>query len=30
LVTELIKKMNKNISSEWKSSKLILGGHEND
>jgi DNA-binding MarR family transcriptional regulator len=30
MVTELIKKMNKNISSEWKSSKLILGGHEND
>jgi DNA-binding MarR family transcriptional regulator len=30
LVTELIKKMNKNISSEWKSSKLILGGREND
>ncbi|MDF2840311.1 MAG: MarR family transcriptional regulator [Clostridia bacterium] len=30
IVTELIIKMSKNIEAEWKSSKLILGGHEND
>jgi len=30
IVTELIMKMSKNIESEWKSSKLILGGQEND
>ena len=30
IVTELIIKMSKNIESEWKSSKLILGGHEDD
>lgn len=30
IVTELITKMSKNIESEWKSSKLILGGQEND
>lgn len=30
MVTELIMKMSKNIESEWKSSKLILGGQEND
>jgi DNA-binding MarR family transcriptional regulator len=30
LVTELIIKMSKNIESEWKSSKMILGGHEDD
>jgi DNA-binding MarR family transcriptional regulator len=29
IITELIMKMSKNIESEWKSSKLILGGHEN-
>lgn len=29
-VTELIMKMSKNIEAEWKSSKMILGGHEND
>jgi len=30
IITELIKKMSNNIESEWKSSKLILGGQEND
>lgn len=30
IVAELILKMSKNIESEWKSSKMILGGHEND
>ncbi len=30
MVTELIVRMSKNIESEWKASKLILGGNEND
>lgn len=30
IVTQLIIKMSKNIESEWKSSKMILGGHEDD
>jgi len=30
IITELIMKMSKNIESEWKSSKLIWGGQEND
>lgn len=30
LVTQLITKMSKNIESEWKASKLISGGQEND
>ena len=30
IVTELIIKMSKNIESEWKSSKMILGGHGDD
>ncbi|GAA0730475.1 MarR family transcriptional regulator [Clostridium malenominatum] len=30
IVTELIMKMSNNIESEWKSSKLILGGNEDD
>jgi DNA-binding MarR family transcriptional regulator len=30
IVTELIIKMSKNIESEWKASKLILGGHGDD
>lgn len=30
IVTELIIKMSKNIESEWKSSKMILGGHDDD
>jgi DNA-binding MarR family transcriptional regulator len=30
IVTEMIIKMSKNIEAEWKASKLILGGHEND
>ena len=30
IVTEMIIKMNKNIESEWKSSKMILGGNEDD
>ncbi|GFZ32230.1 MarR family transcriptional regulator [Clostridium zeae] len=30
IVIELIMKMSKNIEAEWKASKMILGGHEND
>lgn len=30
IVTELITKMSRNIESEWKVSKLILGGNEDD
>ncbi len=30
IVNELVLKMSKNIESEWKASKFILGGHEDD
>lgn len=30
IVTEMIIKMSKNIEPEWKTSKMILGGHEDD
>lgn len=30
IVTKLIIKMSRNVESEWKYSKSLLGGHEND